>query len=60
MKSENHCQFRAENEAILNYWRITGTINLQGPEFAAAALKAVILQRAVIVRVPVNSEQDEV
>jgi hypothetical protein len=48
--SENHCQFRAANGAVLNYWKSTGTITFQGPEFAAAELKAMVLQRAFVVK----------
>jgi len=52
-------QFRTVNGAVLNYWKSTATISFQGRELAAAKLKAMILQRAVVIRVPVNSEQDE-
>jgi hypothetical protein len=34
--SENHCQFRAENGAVLNYWKTTGTITFQGSEIPAS------------------------
>jgi hypothetical protein len=46
---KNHRQFRAANGAVLNYWLTTGTIFFQGPEFAAAELKAVVLQRAIVI-----------
>jgi hypothetical protein len=49
-KSENHCQFRAENGAILNYWKSTGTITFQGPELAAAGLKATFLKRVAVLK----------
>jgi hypothetical protein len=42
----NHCQFLAASGAILNYWKSTGTINLQGPEFAAAELQTMVLHQA--------------
>jgi len=48
--TQNHCQFRAANGAVLNYWKSTGTINFQGPESAAAELKTTILQRALVIR----------
>ena len=44
-EGENHCQFRAVSKAVLNYWKTTGTITFQGPELAAAELKAVFLKR---------------
>jgi len=49
-KREDHCQFRADNGAVLNYWKKKGTIFFQGPELPAAELKAMFLRRAVIVR----------
>jgi hypothetical protein len=45
-ETKNHCQFRAVSRAVLNYWKTTGTITFQGPEIAAAELKAVFLKRA--------------
>jgi hypothetical protein len=41
VNTENHCQFRSVSKAVLNYWKTTGTITFQGPELAAAELKAV-------------------
>jgi hypothetical protein len=49
-ETENHCQFRAVSRAVLNYWKTTGTITFQGPELAAAELKAVFLKRAVLIK----------
>ena len=49
IERENHCQFVADNGAVLNYWKSTGTINFQGPEFAAAELKAKLLKRAIVI-----------
>jgi hypothetical protein len=49
-KGEDHCQFRADNGAVLNYWKKKGTIYFQGPELPAAELKAMFLRRAVIIR----------
>jgi hypothetical protein len=54
----HHRQFRTTNGAVLNYWKTTGRINFQGPEFAAAELKARVLQRAIVVKVAVNGGQD--
>jgi hypothetical protein len=48
-KGEDHCQFRADNGAVLNYWKKNGTIYFQGSEFAASELEAMVLRRAVIV-----------
>jgi hypothetical protein len=49
-KGENgHRQFRTGAGAVLNYWRTTGTINFQGSERAAAELKAMVLQRAIVI-----------
>jgi hypothetical protein len=48
-KGKNHRQFRAVNGAVLNYWLTTGTIFFQRPEFATAELKAVVLQRAIVI-----------
>jgi hypothetical protein len=49
-KGENHCPFRADNGAVLNYWKTTGKIFFQGSEFAAAELRAMVLQRAIVIR----------
>jgi hypothetical protein len=49
-KTKNHCAYRAETGAVLNYWKTTGTITFQGPELAAAELEAVFLKRAVIIQ----------
>ena len=49
-KSTNHCQYRTENGAVLNYWKTTGRITFQGSELAAAELKAVLLRRAIILK----------
>jgi hypothetical protein len=57
-QSNNHCQFRAASGAVLNYWKSTGRITFQGRELPAAELKALVLERAIIIRVPVNTEQD--
>ena len=51
-------QYRTHDGAVLNYWKSTGRITFQGRELPAAELKAMVLQRAIIIRVPVNSEQD--
>jgi hypothetical protein len=48
--TQNHCQFRAANGAVLNYWKSTGTITFQGPEFPAAELQAMVLQRAFVIK----------
>jgi hypothetical protein len=48
-ETQNHCQFRAPSGAVLNYWKTTGTINFQGSERAAAELKAMVLQRAIVI-----------
>jgi hypothetical protein len=40
----DHCQFRAKNGAILNFWRSTGTINFQGPGLAAEEFKSMFLK----------------
>jgi hypothetical protein len=40
----NHCQFRADNGAILNYWKSTGTVNFQGPGLAAEEFKSIFLE----------------
>jgi hypothetical protein len=40
----NHCQFRADNGAILNYWKSTGTVNFQGPGLAAEKFKSLFLK----------------
>jgi hypothetical protein len=50
IKGVNKREFRADNGAVLNYWKSTGTINFQGPEFAAAELQAMVLQRAIVIR----------
>jgi hypothetical protein len=57
-RKNNHRQFRTASGAVLNYWKSTGTITFQGRELPAAELKAMILQRAIVIRVPVNSGQD--
>jgi hypothetical protein len=51
-------QFRAVNGAVLNYWKSTGTITFQGRDLPAAELKAMVLRRAIVIRIPVNSERD--
>jgi hypothetical protein len=51
-KGGNHRQFRAASGAVLNYWKSNGTITFQGPELAAAKLKAMFLNRAVVVKQP--------
>jgi hypothetical protein len=35
----NHVQCRFPNGAILNWWKSTGTVQVQGPDEAAAALE---------------------
>jgi hypothetical protein len=47
--SDNHRQFRAETGAVLNYWKTTGTVNFQGAQLAADELKAVFLNRAIVI-----------
>jgi hypothetical protein len=47
---KNHCQFHAVSRAVLNYWKTTGTVTFQGPELAAAKLKAIVLKRAVLIK----------
>lgn len=37
---ENHYQYRANDGAVLNWWKSTGTITFQGPELVAIAFKA--------------------
>lgn len=49
-KDENQYQFRATGGAVLNYWKSTGTITFQGPELAAAELKAMVLRRAIVIK----------
>jgi hypothetical protein len=49
-KTKNHCAYRTETGAVLNYWKTTGTVTFQGPELAAAELAAVFLKRAVIIQ----------
>jgi hypothetical protein len=56
--NNGHRQFRTANGAVLNYWKSTGTITLQGRELPAAKLKAMVLQRAIVIRVPVNGGPD--
>jgi hypothetical protein len=53
-----HRQFRAAGGAVLNYWKTTGTITFQGRDLPAAELKAMVLQRAIVIRVPVNSGRE--
>ena len=53
-----HRQFRTANGAVLNYWKSTGTITFQGRDLPAAELKAMVLQRAIVIRVPVNTGRD--
>ena len=53
-----HRQFYTVNGAVLNYWKSTGTITFQGRALPAAELKAMVLERAIIIRVPVNSGED--
>jgi hypothetical protein len=48
--SEDHYQYRTDDGAVLNYWRKTGTVFFQGPEFAADELKAAFLKRAVVIK----------
>jgi hypothetical protein len=55
---KGHRQFRTASGAILNFWKSTGTINFQGPEFAAEELKAMVLQRAVVLKVLANKKRD--
>jgi hypothetical protein len=43
-EGENHHQYRAETGAVFNWWRSTGTVTFQGPEAAAANLKAAFLK----------------
>jgi hypothetical protein len=43
-EGENHCQFCTTTGAVLNYWKSTGTITFQGPELAAAELKAAFMR----------------
>ena len=57
-RKNGHRQFRTASRAVLNYWKSTGTITFQGRELPAAELKAMVLQRAIVIRVPVNSGQD--
>ena len=45
---ENHHQYRADTGAVLNWWRSTGTVTFQGPEAAAANLKAAFLKVSVV------------
>jgi hypothetical protein len=48
-KEGNHRQFRTASGAVLNYWKTTGTIDFQGSNRAAAELKAMVLQRAIVI-----------
>jgi hypothetical protein len=52
-------QFRTTDGAVLNYWKSTGTITFQGRDLPAADLKAMVLQRAIVIRVPVNTGKDD-
>jgi hypothetical protein len=53
-----HRQFRTANGAVLNYWKSTGTVTFQGRDLPAAELKAMVLKRAIVIRVPVNIGRD--
>ncbi len=46
IKGENHHQYRGDTDAVLNWWRSTGTITFQGPDAAARTLKAEFLKVA--------------
>jgi hypothetical protein len=50
IETKDVCQYRATGGAVLNYWESTGTITFQGPEFAAAELKAMVLRRAIVIK----------
>ena len=50
IKGDNHCQFRTADWAVLNYWKTAGRITFQGPEFAAAELKAMVRERALVIK----------
>jgi hypothetical protein len=43
-------QFCAKSGAVLNYWKSTGTIYLDGPELARDELRALFLRRAIVVK----------
>jgi hypothetical protein len=49
-KTKNHCAYRTEIGAVLNYWKSTGTILFQGRELPAAELTTAFLRRAVIIQ----------
>ena len=36
------------------YWKSSGTITFQGRDLPAAELKAMVLERAIVIRVPVE------
>jgi hypothetical protein len=50
INGKNHCQFRTENGAVLNYWQTTGRIFFQGPKLPATELKVAIFKRALIIK----------
>lgn len=39
---ENHHQFRADDGAVFNWWKSTGTFTFQGPDTAAMAFKGAL------------------
>jgi hypothetical protein len=44
-RTGDHCQYRTDS-GVLNYWPSTRTINFQGPQHAASALREKFLARA--------------
>src|SRR6266446_7121802 len=48
-KRENHHQYRATTGAVLNWWRSTGTILVQGPDLAAKDLEAAFLSVTAVI-----------
>ena len=44
----NHFQYRADNGAVLNWWKSTGTVTFQGdPDAAVNVLEAAFLKATV-------------
>ncbi len=48
-KRENHHQYRATTGAVLNWWRSTGTILVQGPDLAAKDLEVAFLNATAVI-----------
>jgi hypothetical protein len=46
-KIDNQIQYRADDGAVLNWWKSTGTVTFQGPKLATAKLEEQFVQRAL-------------